>query len=134
MLANGKHQNKLHGKGTTNGNFDSITELAQRTESVTILHTGDAESLAKNETQIILIKKISEKMSQLSHDICHMTYVTGNVSHVTNANSHSLDPPPANSRTMHSRIVCKDQIINFFPRGILNRFGAKITKSETNVL
>ena len=36
-----------------------------------------------------------------------MWRVTCHLSPVTNAKSHSLDPPPANSPTMHSSLVCK---------------------------
>ena len=61
-----------------------------------------------------------QKKCYVSYVMCRVSRVACQLSHVTNANS---------------RIVCKDQKINFFFRGtILDNFWAQINKSEITVL
>ena len=63
-----------------------------------------------------------------------VSHVTCRVSHVTNADSHSHRPSPCLLPNMHSKMVCKDQRINFFPYTILEHFSAKLENSETTSL
>ena len=51
---------------------------------------------------------------------CRMSPVTCQMSLTPTATAR--DPPPANSPTMHNRMVCEDQQINFFMRGNLRPF------------
>ena len=44
----------------------------------------------------------------VSSVICIMLHVTCSLPPVTNASSHSHSPPPANSPTIHNRLVCED--------------------------
>ena len=51
----------------------------------------------------------------LSWILCHVSCVTCRMS--LSSTATAMDPPPAHSPTVHSRMVCKDQKISFFSRG-----------------
>ena len=56
---------------------------------------------------------------QVSRVTCHVSCVASHMSHGTchmslTPTATAMDPPPANSPTMHSRMVCEDPKINFF--------------------
>ena len=48
-------------------------------------------------------------MYHVSHDMCHVLHVTRQVSHIVCCVSQPQTPSLANSPTIHSRLVCKDQ-------------------------
>ena len=69
--------------------------------------------------------KISGVTCHVSYVTCHMSSDACHLTHVINANSQS--PPPANSPTMHNRMVFKD------PKNveIADHFWTKIVNFET---
>ena len=70
---------------------------------------------------------------------CHVSCVIISVSPFTSHMSlwptaTAKDPPPTNSPTLHSRMVCKDQWISLVLGHILKHFLVKTPNSETDVL
>ena len=64
---------------------------------------------------------MSHLMCHVSSVTCHMSYVICQMSHFTchmslTPTATAMDPPLANSPTMHCRIVCQEQDINFTPQ------------------
>ena len=78
-----------------------------------IPHTGDTDLLANITSQDR--KKRSCVRCHISYVTTHVSHVTCQLSYVINPNSQS-HPTPANSPTMHSRMVCKDLKIYYFRR------------------
>ena len=63
-----------------------------------------------NMSIFLLHKKFKQKRKEQLNlcVMCHVLRVTCHLSPATNANSCSHNPPPANSPTMQSSLVCKD--------------------------
>ena len=71
-------------------------------------------------------------MCHMSWEACRLSPVTCHMSY--GPTDSARDPPPANSPTMYSRMVCKDLKIYFFCGVILDLFWARIENSKTSFL
>ena len=89
-------------------------------------HTGDFESVDVSSFMCqvpYVIRHMSCVTCHLSQVKCHLLCVTCHMSLMQTATA--MDPPPANSLTMHSRMVGKDPRINVFHTAILGQFNSE---------
>ena len=66
-----------------------------------------ADSRTDSKQYKIIKKNIKIKVNYWSCVVCHMSPVSCHLSLTPTVTA--TDPPPANSPTMHSSLVCKDQ-------------------------